>query len=347
MTRTGSHWLVGGLIVGVLFAAPIPQTFGQVRQNWGRNNNRQQPSGPPVDVSGTVEAVMPGYIKLTAVTGQVWVLQIDPAAKVKVLGKAKTDFLRPGLIVSFVADVDKRHSSVEEKITKLSLVTPSELYPIGAAPALDGGGAGGGGASTERFNVIGQFGGVNRKGKATVVVQNQYFKPNLTVEIADDADIKVDLTDPKAYTFAKQGDKVEAKGKQLSPTTAIANDLTITLAEPLTSAAPEKEKKPVARRTTRSKKGDDAEEAADGKNEEMGEKGADRETRKREPRKPSRTAGKRGEGDDDAAGAMSEEKPAGKADRRGTKAEKAASGGEKAGTKAAPADKEEQADEGK
>lgn len=329
-----------GLIVAVVFSTQGTLLWGQSRQQmWQRNRTNQQkpqqPSGPPVETSGVIEAVTAGYIKLTTPTNQTWLLRIAPDAKVTIYGEAKPSALQSGMFIAFSADVDKRRSVVEDKITSLSIVTPSELRPVGAfltqgggfAAAqnqLTAGGAGnaaapgagegkGNGTATERFDIVGKFMEATRKGKATVLVPNQYFKSNLTVDIDENVVIDVELENPQAYRLAKKGDKIQAKGKQLAMTGAYATEVMITLAEPLGADLPER--KPPAR-SARSKRGgedDEPEEKAAEKAPEMAaeeDADADKDTEGSEKtvRKPkSRRSTKRS---DDAEPA--EEKPAAK-----------------------------------
>lgn len=334
MTHTGVRWVVGGVIVSLTLLVQVQRLSAQGWQrgrqmNQGRQTNRQQPSGPPVETAGTIEAVMPGYIKMTTPTNQVWIIQVEANAKVSVTGKAKPDFLQSGMIVSFSGEVDKRHSVIEEKIAKLTLITPSDLKPMGAFPAGGGGGLQGGipaagaaptggagnAAATERFDIIGTYMGINKKGKASVMVPNNPpFRPNLTVELAEQVEIDIDLENPKAYTIARKGDSVEIRGKQVAPTGAVANEVKIALVEPLTGAQAEKEKKAAGRRPVRGKKGDD------------------------EPAEPK--AGEKEKADKDSADND-------KADKSEEKSEKAAAGREKASKRAKTADKNKKADEEK
>lgn len=379
MTRATFRWVVGSVIVGLMLSVPGHVLFGQGRQ--GRDRGRpkqQQPSGPPVETSGIIDAVMPGYIKMTTPTNQVWILRISPDAKVTVNGEAKLDAVKPGVFVAFSGEVDKRHSVIEEKIGKLTIVTPNDLRPVGAFPSQGGGfaalhnqltaggagagaapaageargGAAGNGAATERFDIVGQFMGVNKKGKASVVVPNPYFKPNLSFEIAEDVAVDLDLANPTAYMLAKKGDKIEAKGKQFAMTGALATELTIYLVEPLTAAQPDKK----AARTARGKKSDDDEPEAkadekDGKDEKANaddekDDDGDKNVRKRTSRRTSRTS-KRGEDAEEAAAEPSEEKAAAAEEQDAGKAKKGEPSSEKPERQAGEADKKETADEEK
>jgi len=349
--RTGVRGVVVGLTLGLIVLMSVQELSAQPRR--GQN-------APPIETSGVVEAVMPGYIKMSAGENQTWILQVDPKAKVLVTGTAKFDFLKPGHFISFSGEVDKRKSEVVEKVTKLTIMTPSELKLPTALPSQGGGfsgvpganinqgpaaGAGAkGGPPTERFDIVGQFAGVSKKGKATVVAPNQYFKAAISVEIAEDAEIDVELEDPKAYLLAKKGDKIEAKGSQVAQTGAVVRELTIALTEPLTGVQPGSKKTLSRRTTTKTKKTDDEEEPAEAeKGEKDGEKmeaAAEEEEAKPAKRTSHRTTRKttkkdeeKEAADDDAAdekmeGAEAEEKD--KEDKPAKKVRKAADADEEA-----------------
>jgi len=225
---------------------------------WAGPGRAQWPGRPPVqpvrvEVAGTIEAMVPGYLKVKTAADQSWTLQIVPKAKTLVTGKATADFLRTGHFVSFAAEVDKRRSKVEEKVGKLTIFTPSQERAMGAFPGGLGGAAGGlgpnpfgpapgmqqppaggpnAGPPVETFEIVGRIASM-KKGKITVFVPNPYFKPALQIELAEEPEILLDLAGPTLYTLAKQGDKIEARGIQVGQTAAQVNELTIELAEPL------------------------------------------------------------------------------------------------------------------
>lgn len=270
----------------------------QQQQQLQQQQQQQLQKLPVLETSGTIEAVGPGMVQVLSAAKQPWVLQVLPNATCQLTGKAKAEFLGPGLFVRFVAEVNKRRGTVDEKITKLTIFTPSQFRQPGAEPDLGAGstfgdrtgaekkadeapkptfGAGaapspalGGGAGkrsgpgakgddVKMFDVRGQITAVSN-GKATIHVPNVYFKPLLRVEIAEDADIDVELDDPAGYTLARKGDKVQARGRQTLGNQGFAEDLQIELASPL--GASEEPKKAHARGTARAKRGAEAGEAA-------------------------------------------------------------------------------------
>jgi len=317
MKRAMFCWAVGGVIVGLVLSTSGTLVCGQGRQMQMRDRNRtrqpqhQQPSGPPVETSGGIDAIRPGMIQMTTPTNQVWFLQIPAQAKVTVYGEAKPEALQVGAFIAFSAEVERRRSVIEEKISRLSIVTPTDLRPVGAYPSQGGsfgalqnqtagaakpGAAGGGGegAATERFDIVGQYMGANKKGTASVMVPNPHFKPNLTVNISEDVAIDLELENPTAYMLAKKGDKIEVKGKQVAMNGAVVNEMKIFLAEPL--AGPPSKKRA---RTARGKKPDDEAEPKEPETKETKEPAAkEPETKEPEAKAESKAEAKEDDGKD-------------------------------------------------
>ena len=249
------------------FSIAVSCTLGLWILTSGGAAPAQFPGRPPVqparvDISGTIEAMVPGYLKVKTAADQSWTLQIARNAKILVTGKATVGFLSTGHFVSFVADVDKRRSKVEEKVSKLTIFTPSPERAMGAFPGGMGGAEGGlgpnpfgpgpgfqqppaggpnAGPPVESYEIVGRIASM-KKGKVTVYVPNPFFKPALQIELAEEVDIDLDLAGPALYSLAKQGDKIEARGIQVRETAAQVNEVTIELAEPL---GPPQKKRPV------------------------------------------------------------------------------------------------------
>jgi len=259
-----------------------------------------------MDTTGTVEAVAPGFlIQIKSVAGQPYLLQLTQNSQVQVKGTAKADVLGPGSFISFVAEVDKRRSQVQDKIAKLTLFTPSPQRPLGAFPGqkdaegplspdpFDVKGASEAkpkaraptgraptegwsrsvvgrsrqhkdedeGPPVETFEIVGQITGIDKTGKLIVHAPNPYFKPAVEIELGDDPEIELDVAGLALYTLAKPGDKVQVRGRALEPQMGLDQmgqnvvqvmDLTIELAEPLSTVQAEQPKKKPARKTSRS-----------------------------------------------------------------------------------------------
>lgn len=212
---------------------------------------RQPPKLPtdPFAADGTVQAVLPPRIRMLTNTEQVWIIWVDPKATVHVRGTAEADFLSAGMFVRFTAEIDKR-GVVKDKVTDLTIFTPSEKNPIGIWPEGAGpvdkedegpGGFGGpmGGAmqagpsgfqtpASTAYTVAGRITGA-RRGKFIVNAGRGVVR----FELAEEPKIQVDFAD---YRVAKQGDKISiTKGKMLRGQLGVAQaeELTIELSEPL------------------------------------------------------------------------------------------------------------------
>lgn len=213
-------------------------------------------------------------IKLTTVTQDNWLLKVTPRTKVKLTGTAKPDMLRPGIFVRFTAAVDKRKSKVQEKVSELTIFTPSRQdasrMPGVSYPGQEGGvmpqnvpmpmpqnvpmppnaakqpkadAKDNPTTNVETFEIRGRV-TKYRSGRLTVYAPNRYFKPALTIELDEEPIIKLDLAN---YSAAKPGDAVTAKGIAIAPKMVEAMELTIELAKPLTRKR-EKPKRPTTRR---------------------------------------------------------------------------------------------------
>lgn len=244
------------------------------------------PAGAVIDTTGTVEAISLEFmLQIKSVAGQLYVLQLTQNSKLQVTGTAKVDVLAPGSFLSFVANVDKRRSTIEKKVEKLTLFTPSIERPMGAFPSQGGVESplspdpfaaakpnrakpprrkrarkekdkDDDGSVVESFEIVGRLAGIDKRGKLTVYVPNNYFKPAVQFELADDPEIELDLTGVAMYRLAKPGDKVKVRGKQvgqeLGQNLVQVMEATITLAEPFTTVPTDPTKKKPARKTTRS-----------------------------------------------------------------------------------------------
>lgn len=110
----------------------------QRQQQFGWPNQQgmqgMQPMQEPIKASGTIEAMDLGRIHMVTTAGEGWLLQLMPTTQLEATGKATAQFLAPGQCISFVAKVDKRHAKVDEKVSKLTIVTPDANHMLGAYP---------------------------------------------------------------------------------------------------------------------------------------------------------------------------------------------------------------------
>ena len=246
-----------------------------------------QPPTEEFQAEGTIEAIGPGRIQLlsSANPNQHWIVAILPQTKLVVTGTATADFLAARMYVRFTAEFDK-HGNVKDKISQLTIFTPSQDTYLGVRPAEGGsetgaaaeqdkfGAAAGGGADGGKrhvkaggampagvYSVAGQITGV-QKGTLTVAVGGAALK----IEVADDAKIDVRVAD---YRFARQGDKISVKGKMLPGKPglgqAAGGHVKIEAAEPFSGAKAEPGKPAPRHEPRQPKKGTRGKEPAAGR----------------------------------------------------------------------------------
>ncbi len=154
--------------------------------------------------------------------------------------------------------------------------------PGGGRKGGPGGGPAGKGAvpANQTFEVRGQISSI-KAARVTLHVPNQHFKSALKIEIAEDADIDVELAGPNSIAVVQKGDKVQGKGSQLSENTGGLLEVEIALGEPLGSGQAKRKPPAKTERTTRSKRSGDAAEPAE--RPPAGEKGGRKPAHKAPP----------------------------------------------------------------
>jgi hypothetical protein len=128
--------------------------------------------------------------------------------------------------------------------------TPGAAAEPGLGPGPDKGRGGrragpGAGAkeaplSTQSFEIRGRIMSI-KAGKMGVHAPNPYFKSPLRLEVAEEAQIDVELVGPEALRLASQGDKVTIQGEQLGETIGRIAELEIVATE-LLGGAPAKKR---------------------------------------------------------------------------------------------------------
>ncbi len=202
----------------------------------------------PVDLKGKVEEVGNGFLKVQCSDKLIYV-KVDPQrTKVQCTGTADRKFIKPGLLVRFTAEIDKR-GTVQDDIESLAIVTPSETAQPGIHSDIPTFGEeepqGRRKPKAEQpknepgsFVVVGTV-KLFKDDQLQVVAGGKQIKAQLTA----DAEIKVDVDD---YTFAQAGDEIAFRGL-MAPMgmndefgQAIGTDLVITFAKPLEPTAGKK-----------------------------------------------------------------------------------------------------------
>lgn len=234
-------------------------TAVSVSAQYGGRSGGRVTEGPRVDVAGTIEGlVQGGGIVVMGTNRLVWRLQITPETNVRVNGKAARAFLRAGQLVSFRATVDRRRGTVEEKVARMTIFTPTQQTELGLAldPAEEAVGPEAGAQPLVGLMIRGRVTGI-KDGGLVVNVPNRFFKPVMEVPVAEDLDLSIDLVGANFVSLASQGDGIQASGQLIGPQAMRVQNATVTLTKVLGTATeaaekirPNRQKKP-PRRTTK------------------------------------------------------------------------------------------------
>jgi len=166
----GSVWVaLFATAVQAQFLPPIPnqpQERGRVGGQFpqmgpqGMMPGRGQPRGnaeqlPRIEASGTVEVLAPMGLQISSPSGQKWQLVLERECKVALTGKALPDVLRPGLVVSFTAPIEKKTGHATEKVESLVICSVDQDHQLGVFPeqGLGSGALGDGAAGVEMGGV--------------------------------------------------------------------------------------------------------------------------------------------------------------------------------------------------
>lgn len=237
----------------------VSQTFAQVmgRQQMPQNGQAfapgRQNQPEPISLRGKIAAIRMGMAKITTESGESWLVKIPNSAKIRVLGSAKLDFLRPGMFVLFKANLDQR-GKVQDKVAELKIFTPTQTSNLGLFP--ESGFSGGPDAAMEAaadaeaqkktkakrdvkakdktanmpataYEVSGQIASFNKR-SGEWLVKTPHGDVNF--ELDEGATVSLDLAD---YSLASPGDSISCQAAQNAQFMATADSLEIELARPL------------------------------------------------------------------------------------------------------------------
>ncbi len=210
----------------------------------------------PAYLEGTITSVTANQIVMTTKNdSKTWTVYSEPETMARVTGQAKADFLKPGLIVKFEAELDGQNGA-KDKISELSILTlskenPLGVFPPGSTPHGAAGSASGGkpsskpseshgfGATAESTfgasqmsKVVGQITAVHDE-KLTVHAGTKTVRGEFAADPQIHVTLHVALSDPK---FISAGDRISVHGTKVQgkPGICEADDVKITLAKPLT-----------------------------------------------------------------------------------------------------------------
>jgi hypothetical protein len=193
------------------------------------NRNNNNPNNPnstqnrgeqPFQGTATIVAVGSLGLEVTDANGNNWKLAQEKNCLVEVTGTADPSFLKPDMLVKFSAQFDKKGKATAP-LNELEIISPQAAMSSmkaeingkkGAADAVDG-------------PVIGHLKSI-KNNELTVQNTNGVF----TAELGSNPSIKVNVSD---FRWAQPGDKVDAKGYYTQQGLAYADEIKITLSNPL------------------------------------------------------------------------------------------------------------------
>ena len=227
------------LILGLL--ACSSSAWAQNRPNWQPPRNLADLK--ETSVAGTVEGVQGNMINVKNATGHPYIIALVPASKLGVTGTAKSDYIKPGMMVSFNADVevDSKKGTVSEPIKDMQIVTKSDTnVPTLYQEDRDN-------KESTKYFVRGIVKSMKDGSLALSVGGKQ-----ITATVAPDAAIKFESTD---LAGVRQGDEIaisgrlykeyKSEGNNVQPGMVIGEKVDIKLAEQL--SADSLKKKPAAK----------------------------------------------------------------------------------------------------
>jgi hypothetical protein len=179
------------------------------------------------DGKGTVDAVMPGMIRLRLKGGEFWNVVPAPNARVSVVGTAAREMLQPGQFVSC--------SLMLDEFGKVAAPAAQITFPGGGLPGVVAGGLGLAEPGAKRVPGKREAGTYLVSGPIKLVADDvvtvQAGRDRFEITVPPETELLVKTTN---YTLATPGDEVEVEGLYIQKGQLQATTLSITLANPLT-----------------------------------------------------------------------------------------------------------------
>lgn len=144
--RLAAAAIIGGLaaMTGLSAWGQFPPMQGSMRRPQdGLRGGAPAAPAQRIEASGTVEAASPQGIRILSPTGQPWDLIPARGCKLTLTGKAMPDVLRPGVLVLFTAEVEKKTGVVAEPVAALIVCSADQhhlpgVFPEGTRPSEPG-----------------------------------------------------------------------------------------------------------------------------------------------------------------------------------------------------------------
>jgi len=221
--------LTGCIAVSCVLAAPGDQYRHKKKDPPASNALQQKLEG-----AGTVEGVAAGALKVN-VNGMQGIVQPGPKCRIEVTGLADPEFLRPGLLVRFSAEVGK-NGKTTAPLSTLEIVTPKTAVEeaMKAAEAKKGDNP-----EPMAEMILAKIATVKNK----MVTMTTSAGDSITAELSANPSISVNVDD---YTVASPGDKVEVNGTIAPQGYAVASKIVIKLSRPLGESTKKAAPKPAA-----------------------------------------------------------------------------------------------------
>ncbi len=200
------------LVVLIALAAPqgLLAQYG-ARPQQQRNVNLKDLKDVTVD--GTIEGVQGNMLQVKATAGHPYWVALQPGfSKVGVTGTARPDYLKPGMLVSFTADLPKeKKGEVDEPLADLAIITESDTNTVGLFNEDRDN------KESTRFFVRAKV-KTYKDGKLTVMAGG---KP-VVAPVPSDLEIKLESID---LGIVRQGDGIKVTGKQVQAYKSEGNNI--------------------------------------------------------------------------------------------------------------------------
>lgn len=221
------------LVATVLFIGFATEGRAQQGGRWAPPRNTDLRQLRDVTIDGSLEGVQGNLLQVKITLGHPYLVALQPNfSKLGISGTAKPDYLKPGMFVSFTADLPKdKKVELEQPLTDLAIISPSETNTPGLFNEDRDN------KDSTKFFVRGTVRSF-KEGKLTVSAGGK----QITADVPADAMIKVESID---LSIVRQGDGIKVTGKeyqqyrsqgnQIMPGKVIGQQVDITLQEVLTA----------------------------------------------------------------------------------------------------------------
>jgi len=152
MTGLGIRFtsVVGLLLLAAVSWALCPDSaFAQAQRGKRGGQTQAKPPVDPITGTGIVQAWTMdkgGTIALKVKLGDLdWTLKTTKTSKLRVVGTADFEFIKPGMYIQTLALLDKKKGTVLREVPKVTIITPTERPKDTSKGGRAAGAAGGGG----------------------------------------------------------------------------------------------------------------------------------------------------------------------------------------------------------